>query len=678
MSKDDQLRQRAEDVAVNKSARSLENIAALMPENTQHLLHELKVHQIELEMQNDELRRAYVQIDIARKHYFDFYNLAPVGYITLSEHGLILEANQVVCTWLGMNKKELYTKPISHIVLQEDHNAFYLFRKKIITNSTSQECELRIVNHGGASFWMRLIGIAAKDESEQPIIRIVLNNIVERKQNESLLSASEHRFRSFVENLNDALFVLSPSGIFSYVSPQWEKAFGYELSETIGQAFHTFVHTDDVPVCFAFLKKIIETGEKQNGLEYRVRCKDGRYVWYKANASLIKDPLSNETSLVCIGRDISDRRQMNALRVSEERFRQMFDRAGEGILIVGRDGKIVAVNHSYAQMHGFTVEEMQDMHLRDLDSPESSRVEAVNIARILSGESLTFEMTHYHKDGHLFSVELSSSPVDINGENLLQIFVRNITERKLAQAELKKFADTQQRMAMQLQSALDGLRIQTANAGDALEKEKAHIARELHDELGQLLAAARLDIELIKMEYGEKVPELQPKTIKMLETMDRALVSMRRAVTHLRPSILDMGLLPALEWLRDDFAKMFGITCQLSCSDMSVRMGNEQLTVVFRITQESLTNIAKHSKASFVHINVQVRHNILLLSIQDNGIGFDFDFNRDAARRRSQSFGLQGMRERIMAFNGDLVIDTAPGKGCCVHLSIPVGGVNCD
>lgn len=130
MNKDDKLRRRAEDAALRKPTKSLESIAALMPENTQHLLHELKVHQIELEMQNDELRRAYVQIDIARKHYFDFYNLAPVGYITLSDHGLILETNLVVCIWLGMNKNELYTKPISLIVFQEDHDAFYLFRKK--------------------------------------------------------------------------------------------------------------------------------------------------------------------------------------------------------------------------------------------------------------------------------------------------------------------------------------------------------------------------------------------------------------------------------------------------------------------------------------------------------------------------------------------------------------------
>ena len=124
----------------------------------------------------------------------------------------------------------------------------------------------------------------------------------------------------------------------------------------------------------------------------------------------------------------------------------------------------------------------------------------------------------------------------------------------------------------------------------------------------------------------------------------------------------------------DDFTKMFDIPCQLSCDDNLPKLGNALLTAIFRIVQESLTNIAKHSKASFVHIHVQLDKGILAISVQDNGIGFNFDFSQDAARKDTQSFGLQSMLERMLAFNGQVLIDSAPGSGCCVMLSVPTGG----
>ncbi len=130
------------------------------------------------------------------------------------------------------------------------------------------------------------------------------------------LQVSEQRFRSFVENVNDVLFVITPEGRFSYVSPQWKTAFGYELSETVGQSFLSFVHADDVPGCLAFLQHIIDAGEKDDGIEYRARCKDGSYLWYRAKASRMIDPVQGMKLLVGIGRDITEKRQ------SEEKLRQ--------------------------------------------------------------------------------------------------------------------------------------------------------------------------------------------------------------------------------------------------------------------------------------------------------------------------------------------------------------------
>ncbi len=133
------------------------------------------------------------------------------------------------------------------------------------------------------------------------------------------LMKSEQRFRSFVENVNDVLFALTPSGVFDYVSPQWKVAFGYELSETIGQLFMPFVHPDDVPACLEFMSLVFSTGEKKSGVEYRVLCKDGHYLWYTANASLITDPVYGTPILVAIGRDITEQKltQKELLKVQK-------------------------------------------------------------------------------------------------------------------------------------------------------------------------------------------------------------------------------------------------------------------------------------------------------------------------------------------------------------------------
>jgi len=140
----------------------------------------------------------------------------------------------------------------------------------------------------------------------------VTQDITERKLIEMALRESEQRFRSFVENLNDVLFALAPTGVFSYVSPQWKEASGYELGETVGRPFASFVHPDDVAGCFAFLQQVLETGERASGIEYRVRRKDGAYRWYTANGSPIRNPMDGTLTFVGIGRDITERKLAEA------------------------------------------------------------------------------------------------------------------------------------------------------------------------------------------------------------------------------------------------------------------------------------------------------------------------------------------------------------------------------
>jgi len=192
------LRRRAEGIARGKAFRIPEDMESLSVEAARQMLHELRVHQIELEMQNEELRRAQAELDAAQARYFNLYDLAPMGYCTLSDQGRILEVNLTAATLLGVAKSALVKQPIFRFILPEDQDIYYQHRKQLFeTHSTSsgqagepQACELRMVKSDGTAFWAHLAATAAQDADGAPVCRVVLIDITARKRAEEQLHAS--------------------------------------------------------------------------------------------------------------------------------------------------------------------------------------------------------------------------------------------------------------------------------------------------------------------------------------------------------------------------------------------------------------------------------------------------------------------------------------------------------
>jgi chemotaxis protein methyltransferase CheR len=192
------MRRQAEEMAREKAALSPENLEALSPEEIRQQLHELRVHQIELEMQNEELRRAQVELDAVRARYFDLYDLAPVGYCTISENGLILETNFTAATLLGMARDVLVRQPIARFVHKEDQDIYYLHRKKLFETGEPQACVLRMVKMDGASLWAHLEATAAQDANGSRICRVVMSNITDRRKMEEALQQAHDRLEQKV------------------------------------------------------------------------------------------------------------------------------------------------------------------------------------------------------------------------------------------------------------------------------------------------------------------------------------------------------------------------------------------------------------------------------------------------------------------------------------------------
>jgi PAS domain S-box-containing protein len=202
------LRRQAETIARGKAANTPENLEALSPEETRQMLHELRVHQIELEMQNEELRRTQAELEASQARYFDLYDLAPTGYFTLSKQGLILEANLTAATLLGMTRGALVKQPITRFILKENQAIYYRQRKLLFETGTPHVFELRMVKNDGMQFWAHLSATAAQDPGGAPVCRVGLSDITERKQVEAELQQAydelEHRVAERTEALRRA------------------------------------------------------------------------------------------------------------------------------------------------------------------------------------------------------------------------------------------------------------------------------------------------------------------------------------------------------------------------------------------------------------------------------------------------------------------------------------------
>lgn len=224
------------------------------------------------------------------------------------------------------------------------------------------------------------------------------------------------------------------------------------------------------------------------------------------------------------------------------------------------------------------------------------------------------------------------------------------------------------RAVQQLSQSHQQLRELAAQLDTVREEERGRISREIHDEIGQVLTGLKIETKLFSKEIQNSHPHLLPRTQEMRQLIDRTMVVMREIATDLRPSILDnLGLIAAIEWQAETFQERTGIACSINADFDDKGIPDNLATAVFRILQESLTNVLKHSEATEVRISITENAGRLLMSIHDNGNGVSED-----SINKPHALGVVGMRERALAFSGEVDIRNAPDGGAIVSLTIPL------
>lgn len=345
--------------------------------------------------------------------------------------------------------------------------------------------------------------------------------------------------------------------------------------------------------------------------------------------------------------------EKQALRERSALINCMFEASTIGLVFWRRDGTLIDASGTFLQTLGLRQEDIgnEKINLLQLVVPEERELSAHNLARMRPGRRyLPYEKHFLDRDGNVVPLLVGSAHLE-GGGDIGVSFIMDLSE--------------QRRMEKELLESRQQLRDLAAHAEAAMENERKRIAREIHDGLGSLLTAMKMDLSLLRMETKEPTREFRQRLYSMQRILEDAVQTTRQIASELRPAVLNLGLLAAVEWLAENFRQRSGIACSIeACGE--IPLADVRATALFRIIQESLTNIARHAHASEVTINITQEDDKLRLAIADNGCGFD------PAAIGNQSFGLLGISERLEALAGNLVIDSSPGRNTTLHITMPI------
>ncbi|NMM27423.1 MAG: PAS domain S-box protein [Glaciimonas sp.] len=443
-----------------------------------------------------------------------------------------------------------------------------------------------------------------------------------------------------------------------HFSIRWSQMLGYAEDEIENNfdAWISRVHPDDKSRVIAKLQACLEGKTPVYLSEYRMQSKDGSWKWNLARGMVVsRDATGRAHRMIGTQADITDRKQTEQAQVHK-----IIEAAPDPMLLIGNDGIIAFANGAAQAAFGYAFNELKGQNVDDL-VPFSSRSSHAHYrkkfetSKTQHPSNLNRPLTAMHKDGTEFPVEISLSSFQLDGQSVVIASIRDITERKCA-AEL-------------LQQSFTQLRRLSDHQENIKENERKRIAQDIHDDLGQNLLALKMDVDTLYARTGGTHPKLNKRVSVVLNNINATIKSVKSIMNDLRPAALELGLYPAVEWQLKQFERRTRIACKLVtvAHEAALGLDADQTLAVFRILQESLANVVRHANATEVEIALSQDERGFLMQVKDNGKGL-----QPGDRRKANSFGLMGIKERIHALGGELIIASSLGNGTALSISIPM------
>jgi len=588
-------------------------------------------------------------------------NATGEGICGVDTHGIIVFANPAAARMLGFTTDELFGQSlhgISHHT-RPDGSPYPAADCPILatlhSGMTCHEGDEFYWRKDGASFPVEYTSTPIVDEGETIGAVVMFSDITRRRQVEETLQESEDLFRTLFNGITDAIFVhpVTHDGVGHFIVANNVacERLGYTHQEMLGMT-PLDIDAPGTGIDIGPIVKRVAAGESVTFEQVHL-AKNGRRIPVELSVNPLF--LKGERAVMTLARDISGRKLAEAaLRESEERYRGTFEQAAVGIAHTTLDGQFLKINPKFCDITGYSREELLRLTFRDITFPDDLARDLGHVRRALAGEVATFAMEkrYVRKDQTLVWVSLTVSllrKADGSPHYFVGV-IEDISERKRTEQQLHEL---------------------TAHLQTVREEEKANIAREIHDDLGGTLTALKMETYWLarKLPAEKEMLPLLEHVESMSGLLDSAVTATRRIITELRPTILDdLGLLAALEWQCGQFQKRTGIECRFAGSEVeNLELNKTRSINLFRIFQEALTNISRHSEASRVDVEFHHGDEEIALSISDNGRGLPED--RAVA---PTSYGMRGMFERVEQLGGKLKFDSPPGGGLSVTVRLPV------
>lgn len=513
------------------------------------------------------------------------------------------------------------------------------------------------------------VAMAFQEMSLVPTLNVAQNIFLNREPRSRSGLIDDHQAVEQARALLDSFGVnIDPTSPVSHLGPSQRqlteilKAVSQETQILILDEPTSALSAAEVESLFSVLRRLKAQGVTIIYVSHRIEevirianratiMRDGRHI--------ITAPLSDLTPETIFEYIIGPQLPGFSIRESEQKFRHLADNIREVFWMIDpRTQRILYVSPAYEQIWGRAFDGLYPhtrLLLETVHHEDRPRVVAAYESEIATQAGVEHEYRIVRPDGSVRWIWDRGFPVRDDTGQVYRVvrITEDITERKRVEEELQHSFEQLRALAARLQSVR--------------EEERTRVAREIHDELGQALTAIKIDLSSWIRELPPAVREQSKRAAPIVRLIDQTIQLVRRISTELRPGILDdLGLVAAVEWAAEEFEARTGTKCHLVTPQRDIVIDRERATALFRIFQETLTNVARHAEATQLHVWLVEDEGAFLLEVRDNGKGFT-----DEPRWPGKSLGILGMRERALLLGGELTIRGAPGKGTTVRARIP-------
>jgi len=571
-----------------------------------------------------------------------------------SQDGRIYAANSAACRMLGRSEKEICRLGRSGVV---DQNPQLIEAVRKRRESGNFFGELTSIKKDGTLFPVEISSSVFTNSDGKELTTLIIRDITERVTAENKLRNSEEEYRNLFENSVMGISQAEPGGKIIRMNKAYAEMYGYPdpstmLMDLAQGAKLLYSNPDD-------RKKVLEILDECGFMaptEFELNRRNGEKFWALVSAKCVKDSTGKLLYLQADHIDITDRKKLEKEMYSASLYaRNLIEASLDPLVTISAEGKITDVNHATENITGIPRESLIGSDFADYFSdPLKARK---GYKKVFSeGVVKDYPLTIIHKNGKEIDVLYNATLFMDEAGKVQGVFAaaRDIAELKKIEEELRKSKELLEKLNQHLIEVRDN--------------ERNEIALNLHDDLGQKLTAINLDIAWLKSRIGVQTKSVREKFEEMSSMIKETVESIRETSSLLRPAILfDLGLIPAFISQLGKFEKQTGIKCHLNFKPDEFKIEDSMALILYRILQESLTNIARHSEASATEIELVILKNKIEMIIEDNGKGIAKDKVNSL-----ESMGIAGMKERVKSANGKIIIRGETGAGTQIKVIIPL------